>query len=332
MDAPNICNIYNFFHICCIFATVGTASWCIYRYTLNEDLTINSFHRFNENEESIYPSISLCFPQPCLKEKLQRMKINATCKEYLDLDEDFNENFITIDNDLFTIDLKEYLLKTILELKNKTNLSYDPMKVDQTSNRLRPPYRAVVSHPFKCYTFDIPYIPQTLFNSFQILLKRSFPYLNSTQIAIHYPNQINQGDISMIYLQKDLNLDGKTTTKDIEIDIASTTTLSRRQKSGLNCNIEWKKDDICIVEAMANYLNCRHPNIDLSPHLPPCPTKKLREFSWNNMRKYPPPCISIIDSATTAHWSDEQSLNNKIITFNVRFFSNGKFMKISQVI
>ena len=324
MEATNVLNIYNIFHLCCILATIGTASWCIYRYSLNEDLTVNSFNQFNQDRESIYPSISVCFPLPCLDGKIKDIHINSTCRDYIDMKSGLtlDEKLLSVNFDRFTIDLKEYFLNAILELQNESYKNYNPFQQITRSNLSIQPYSAIQGPNYKCHSFELPYIHKALFNIFEIHLNRSFPY----------PNQINLDYLQIEYFDQNLNFDKNKTSSHIVVEINSLTTLNRRKKSDNDCNSDWKRDDIIRLEDITKKLNCRHPHINISHNLPPCSGNDINRFSWDSIRRYPSPCNSIMESSINTYWSEMFSFDKNIIAIQIRFYTNGKFKKISQVI
>ena len=49
------------YHIICICAVLALTCWCLYKYILDEDVSLVGFETFNDNPNNIYPSITLCF-------------------------------------------------------------------------------------------------------------------------------------------------------------------------------------------------------------------------------------------------------------------------------
>ena len=70
------------FCLFCVIITVSLSSWRIYEYSLDRDLTRINFKRFHQNEDDLYPSISLCFFDPYLPEKLKKYDTNLTQLQY----------------------------------------------------------------------------------------------------------------------------------------------------------------------------------------------------------------------------------------------------------
>ena len=336
MNSSNILNFYNLFHFCCITATIGTASWCFYKYSLNNDLTDFSFIQFNTDQKSIYPSISLCDFDPCLDEKLSKFSNNSTCEDYYNIHNQntgFHKEFPQIDYDNFTVDLEKYLIRTEIVLLNGTKIGHPALGYNIDSGMLRPPYRGITEPTIKCYTFDVPYYQGTTFSHYAIHLNESFPYLSRTYIAVHYPNQLNQGNLAIQFLGKELDFNRNATRNEVHVQISSITAILRRNKPDSQCNKEWDQADLVLMEEQANKLNCRHPHVNTSHHLPSCSqVSELSRFSWKHSRNSTPPCIAIIDSNIDIKWDSALSTDDTNINVKVSFLMNGKFKQISQVI
>ena len=60
------------FKLLCLAATIGTVSWCIYLYLLDEDVTLVDFKNFHDSILDIYPTISICLTVPYNETKLQK--------------------------------------------------------------------------------------------------------------------------------------------------------------------------------------------------------------------------------------------------------------------
>ena len=340
MDAfKNILSVYNSFQVLCVMATVMIGSWCCHKYYLNDDLTVITFEPFNSNQESIYPSFSLCFPRPCSEKKLMKLNHNLSCNDYYELNmmnnrmtniDATNLDFFQWQFDDFTLNLEDYILGAELVLLNGSKI----ISNNQANSMLIPSYTiALTEVGYKCYTFSIPFIQGVEFTEYVVHLNQSFPYLNKCEIAIHYPNQINQGDLSRYMLYHELDLRHNATKKDIEVQITGITVLNRRNKPSNPCNIDWKNDDILVMEKIAEELNCRHPHINISANLKHCTTRsRLGNFSWEKFRLYMCPCKRVIDANADILWSTEGSPKSESITIKMQFLTKGVFKQISQVI
>ena len=332
METPQIYNFNHLFHLSCIIATVGIASWCCYKYSLNDDFTIINFKRFNSDERSIYPSLSLCWSYPCLDDKLGKLAINITCLDYYNMVDglNFNEKILDIDYDNFTIQLENYLLGTQVVLRNGSTLTYES-STHNGSNYLNPPYRGFTEISYKCYTFDTSYIERNIIREFRIHLKPSCPSLNGSEIAVHYPNQLMRGNLQLKALASELDLKRNLTESNINVQITGVTTLYRRNKPKAECNEDWKRDDLLLLEKVATSVNCKHPYINVSHNLTPCSNiSEINRFKWDNITNDIPPCIEVKNVNFGLSWGEAHSEDDTRITISIRFLLE-KYQEISQV-
>ena len=186
-------NFQNAFHLICILSTVGITSWCCYKYAQNKDSSVIDLIPFNKDQESLYPSISLCLFDPCLDAKMPL--INLTCDDYYNMhynDGKFYDIFLQMDYEDFTINLNNHLWQTEVMLENGTLFHYNVSQHSITSDNLQAPYRSFTEPAIKCYTFVTPYIQEKRLRSYTIYLNKTFlHHLNQTGIGVHYLNQIN---------------------------------------------------------------------------------------------------------------------------------------------
>ena len=99
------------FYIHCLLAASGLICWCLYKYTKDEDVSLVNYKRYHSKENSIYPSLTLCFNNPFLNEKLQSIGegINTTTYSKFLEGLHWDERLLNIDYDNVTIDLDKYL-------------------------------------------------------------------------------------------------------------------------------------------------------------------------------------------------------------------------------
>ena len=195
----------------CTVATIITFSKCLITYQKDEDNSQVEYKRFHSNNQSIYPSLSLCFKRPFLKEKLEGYSDENGSPVKV---EDFsrfiygkywNDKFVDIDYDNVTIDLWDHLKNITIQLANtfqkiqwtvqaqneliqipsQTIQNYEQIDLDEIfptdsvsppsiyiSNRGSEEYRS----KGKCWNFDIPMIVNKPIHTFDVLINGSiFP-------------------------------------------------------------------------------------------------------------------------------------------------------------
>ena len=175
-----------FFYSCtCVAAAIGFVIWGVYRYSLDEDITRIDVKNFNADEESIYPSVSLFFYSPCIKEKFEKQGNGITptiYKRFLQGDE-WNENLMDIDYNDVTINIIDYFLGYEIAYIVNQRVSYNNIITDNSG--WKPPYSNGNSSIGKAFTVDIPFQPNKKVKTLDIKL--------STKI---FPNQIRPTEIT----------------------------------------------------------------------------------------------------------------------------------------
>ena len=102
---------YYVFHSVCSFATILFLSYCLYEYSLNEDISQVTFQEFHKNEKNIYPSLTVCLSSIFLEDKFvtHGQGINlSTYTEYL-YGEHWDDRMIDVDYDNVTTKFEDYL-------------------------------------------------------------------------------------------------------------------------------------------------------------------------------------------------------------------------------
>ena len=99
------------FHMNCFLAALGLTCWCWYKYMKDDDVSLVNYKRYHSEQNSIYPSRTLCFNNPFLNHKLQDIGegINTTTYSKFLEGLHWDERLLHIDYDNVTIDLDKYL-------------------------------------------------------------------------------------------------------------------------------------------------------------------------------------------------------------------------------
>ena len=84
MASPMFKTLQNIFTLSCIIATLCFTSKCIHQYMLNEDTSSVSFENFHAHEESLYPSVSLCFKGDIFKEDFEQFASYCVHNRFVD--------------------------------------------------------------------------------------------------------------------------------------------------------------------------------------------------------------------------------------------------------
>ena len=177
-----------FFQIICIIGAVGLLSWCFSEYSKNEDVVEVSFKKYAEDEDSIYPDISLCFDNPFVEEKLKSYDNRLTKYHYtffLTGQDDFHgelyNKFFDIVYENVSLHLKDHLIgnAVLFPAVGGNNITINNF--------------TVINNPaFKCFTFHLP--TQIRIIRFSIALRNSIFFSGKRpksgyDVALHYPQQ-----------------------------------------------------------------------------------------------------------------------------------------------
>lgn len=105
-------------HKLCVSATVALTVFWLYKYTLNEDVSLLDYKKFYEAEEDVHPVLSLCFANPFLQDKLAQHGTNQSV--FLDFlrGEYFSNEMLDIDYDTVTLDLRDFIQKVWVAWRN----------------------------------------------------------------------------------------------------------------------------------------------------------------------------------------------------------------------
>ena len=315
------------YHISCVLTTIGLVSWVSYEYSLNEDETQIHINQFHKTAEDIYPSITICIDDPFIERKLKEIHPVLTkgmYKAFLggkgwspnDVD---NEGMINIDYDNVTYQLEDIIDQfdlTLLENDGgdddiawsvKNNLlireelvsgnsikKYNTVSTIDTTSQILDPHT-------KCFTFDMPYIPDIKMWFLLIHVNASILPSNPIQpeheefkIIFSYPNQLLQSR-----RKNEVIHDRKvSSTKCYRLDtyLGSMEVIRRRDKPESRCNKNWQNQDEDDLKNIMNKIGCNPKYWKMPSELPYCSNhtqyKAAIDELWR-MSNSIPPCKSI---------------------------------------
>ena len=195
------------FTLGCIIAATYFLVLGIHQYTLNKDNSSVSYKEFHEDEDSFYPSISLCFLREAFL--LNEDDFSECYQSFLLADSKlrkhcpWNTSYAGLDYDSITKNLSQYIIGevTVFEEGSKCYNAYKGIakKNKNTENELcnnvgPSGYTSILRGDRKCITFNIPFKSATKVKSHAILLNNSI-FKNKRrpkhdfEVVFHYPNQ-----------------------------------------------------------------------------------------------------------------------------------------------
>ena len=138
------------FQIPCLIAATSTVIWCCYEFSKNEDVCDFSFKKYNEDEESIYPHISLCFERPFSENKLKEYGDGINGEKYYQFLLGYNwaEARLKVDYERVTLQLENHLLDAFVApaFSISKNSAKNIMEIDRVTS-IATPFLNVFSLP-----------------------------------------------------------------------------------------------------------------------------------------------------------------------------------------
>ena len=312
----------------CIIAALYLTILCIHQYTLDKDTSSIHFKDFHADENSLYPSMSLCFRDDIFigdvdgekyEEFLSGCHYNYECS--------WNSSYANVDYDSVSKDYSKYILGERTYFADKSTEIYVYQKFPDRGTQVVGPKDQIVfgynggsrvhtskrSPDQKCITLDIPYSKNNKVKFHSILLNNSVfadkwrPTVGGFDVSFHYPNQIMRQTSSKFAWNDDRKLlyetceDGKEgncthlgSTYMMIFDIDHVSVLKRRNKSKEPCNTNWRNDDYEMRTKIAKSLQCKPNHWNLPLNIRICSNKTELEKSYI-MEENPdvPSCVSV---------------------------------------
>ena len=289
----------------CLVASVCTISYCIYKYNLDEDSTSVDFKSFDKyNPVQGYPSFTVCFLEPFLKNKLESQGNGINISSYISASfgKEWDPRVKKVDYDTVTINLNENIIFT-----QEWNEQFQPI-VYQTKNEESSRVEAIM-YPFyvshrcpwrKCFSQDLPYGNTTgiskhdIWINMDIFPNKTFPPgrdeveiwkelgLNAFGIIFHPPNQLTRS-IRLQSSSWNFNTDKADRYKYhiLKFTVKSVQVLKRRNKRRNPCVEGKTNDDEDFYRSVMKEVGCRPPFMKSSMHLPNCSSEK-QLLSYNS--------------------------------------------------
>ena len=168
-----------FFEILCFCCTLSTITWCLLEYSKDEDVTETSFKIYGEDDESVYPDITLCLHSFLDGDKLAQLgSSEMEYRKFLKGNEHI-ENLTKINYENVSLQLKDHvIMKKFVLLSEETRDFKDIVSFNT-------PY-------VKCFTFSFPLkmtIQQVFIGLRNSLFKHGKRPESGFVFALHHPHQ-----------------------------------------------------------------------------------------------------------------------------------------------
>ena len=307
MEVLQFSNINITFHCVCLIVAIIYGINSIQDFIQNQDLTTISFKKFHNDVESVYPSISMCFNTPFIKDRLiQSAQLSEPIEytKYLIGKIPANETLRNINYEDVSFQTTDFLIKASIYFIIKGSLRKRVMKNEQIHTQSW----GTTTRVTKCFTLDVPYRENKLVKSMIIRYNTSI-YPNGQRpvdglkpsgftLLIHYPKQFGG---SMKSLMRYWPRQNKSQAYKMMLYVKEVEVLRMRSKPQAPCTNSRPYDDV-LVQHIIDSLNCTPPYFNSQTKMPVCKTKQsLRKASlqFNNIfygiEVLNPPCKQVLN-------------------------------------
>ena len=347
-----------FFRLLCIFTTLGLTGWCLYKYTLDEDVSLVAFVNFNDDEEKLYPALTICFWNPFINEKLKTYGLGINTSTYSKFIQGnfWDERMVNIDYDEVTVSLEKYMTEIGVQYGNfTTRIWKDSFNRGREHTDMPSLYVSNRNGGSKCFTFTMPYVPKVPVVSFFVRMNTDiFPNGKRTPYPNFDGSNINGGGFTTFfhlpgehlrsYFDKKYSWPARENNSrnyDMLFTVKNMEVLKRRNKFAKQCNTEWENDDYIVMGQIMRKIGCKPPHWKLNSHLTSCSRKdEMKQFRWptyQDLQQFPPPCNVIeklqyeYEEVESGHLEDFPDDANVTSWFGITlFFPEPTYKEIKQ--
>ena len=267
------------FHLICSISAFSLTCWCIYKYMKDEDVSLVNYKRYHSDKNSIYPSLTLCFNNPFLNDRLESFGkgINTTTYSKFLKGLHWDERMVDINYDNVTLDINQHLEEAKVVLANGTVYNHKGAVKN---------YIVVRSSYLKCFSFDPPFLPNVGVEYLVVVLKNSiFPngyrpthhnfdvdsgVGSGFEVRFNYPRQVFRSDFTAKWIWEDLGNNASQKWVGMTFKVKNIEVLRRRSKYAFPCNNDWTHDDDKIMENIAQTIQCTPSHWELNNHENAC--------------------------------------------------------------
>ena len=146
-------SLVSLFNVICWIAAIATVSYCIYVFSLNEDLCIVDYKKYYDNEFDVYPKLSICLKNPFSRTGLNSSGSNQTYLDFLK-GRYFHPNMVNINYNTSIFNLSEQVSKYFINWRNGSKTNY----VKKDFGALLPHSHALHWYDmfYQCYELETP--------------------------------------------------------------------------------------------------------------------------------------------------------------------------------
>ena len=354
---------YYFFLLVCTIATIGFICFCLYKYSLNDDISQVTFQEFHKKKDNIYPSLTICASSIFYEENLKSYGEGINISTYTDFmnGQNWDDRMIKVDYDNVTLNFSNYLLGVGMWTpdwryvqgdkyflydhrkavkRNNKNTSWPTEQMDDWIPHFYISYRGGAQ---KCLTVDIPYMPLQKVWTFGIVFDGNVFPCGIRQsyyefgVKVHYPGQFLDS-VMQKYVWREINSNNSDYVT-MRFKIQKLEVITHRKTNNYPCETNFKESDERKMISKLEEVGCKPPWWKEIKDFPVCRSKEhIRMFSDFNLSNYVRPCQSIQkilytyqDFGLVEDWTQEW-LDEVYNMFEVMLeFQDGTYMEIQQI-
>ena len=296
--------VIHVFDLLCFIATFSMIGYWAHEYFRNEDLSVIHFDYFNYSHQT-YPVVSFCFCPPFLENELRNFNISISMyQDYLKGEAD-GERFRNITYDNVTIDIRNFIGRSVVYWKNGSKYEQYPSTIRKVIN-IDVSYGGFINGAIhKCFGFEIRREYVQAVKKVKIRLNTSIfdmypgkqrPSDGRFSTRLHYPNQF-----LLAYQNIKWGWPERTNYHPyyMRFTIKMMEVLRRRRKIRSPCISENEPFDVSILRQTTAVSGCRAPYQIQNSFVPECLNKKnIKDSFFDEAKfepeKYNPPCEEML--------------------------------------
>ena len=266
------------FVLLCAFAAISICVYWIYKYRLDEDLSVITYREFYEREDDVHPTVSLCLKNPFLPDRLAEYGVNKS--SYLNFlkGDYFSDQMLAINYSNVTIDISDYIKGYLNIFRNGSKIEYrSELNIEKIKTLTHVSFNGVKERAFfKCFAINIPRIKDIL--KYRILLSNNiFPNgKRPTNLAVravyHLPGQFLLAGQNQKW---DWPYRAANDGYKMRFLIGGNTIMRKRNKQKNRCVQSDVKYDDWVMQVYRDRSKCNVPYVKKNKMLPMCDTKTL---------------------------------------------------------
>lgn len=268
----------------CVLVTLILVGFWLYRYILDEDSSVIENRSYFDDEDDVFPVMSLCFEQEFNDEVLKSMNARFSAVDYRNflIGDHYDPLMTKIDYHSVTTNMSDFILGFDVEFRNGTNISQTMKNV-----AWKPLYYTSSwiswSRILKCFGLEFKEFRNTEVYFVRLFVKREiFPNMvrdsdGGFAVLFHYPNQFSASfkTVKRQWIRQDdkTNHFMSFNLKGMEVNI------ERYKKKRNNCIENWKNYDNITLENHFKGVGCRTPDQITNNAWPVCNNKEKMKLA-----------------------------------------------------